>query len=115
MSAGRSRREPMPATIEEVVPEQQPALEDLYRAHSGRILQVAYRITGRMSDAEDALQTVFLRLAGMMGKQRMENTEAYFRRAAANAALDILRSRNVRGEIDMDDDEDFLSTVGSRR
>ena len=38
-------------------------LEPIYRQHSKAVLRAAYRVTGNADDAEDALQTVFLRLA----------------------------------------------------
>jgi RNA polymerase sigma-70 factor (ECF subfamily) len=58
----------------------------------------AYRITGNAADAEDVSQTVFLRLfrretgAGVNEKV-LENEESYLRRAAINAALDVIRAR----------------------
>src|SRR5438093_8515114 len=36
-------------------------LEKLFQEHSRRVFQAAYRITGNAMDAEDVLQTVFLR------------------------------------------------------
>ncbi|MFP3942206.1 MAG: RNA polymerase sigma factor, partial [Thermoanaerobaculia bacterium] len=38
------------------------ALEEVFRAHAADVLRAAYRVTGSLSDAEDVLQTVFLRL-----------------------------------------------------
>ena len=38
------------------------ALEDLFREHNGAVYRAAYRITGNAMDAEDVLQTVFMRL-----------------------------------------------------
>jgi len=42
----------------------QPAgeLETLFQTHHGRVFRTAQRITGSAADAEDVLQTVFLRL-----------------------------------------------------
>src|SRR3712207_5645105 len=37
-------------------------LAALFRAHHKSIFRIAYRITGSYSDAEDVLQTIFLRL-----------------------------------------------------
>jgi hypothetical protein len=37
-------------------------LETLFQAHHGRVFRTAQRITGSAADAEDVLQTVFLRL-----------------------------------------------------
>ena len=70
-------------------------LETLYRAHSGRIFRTAHRITGSAADAEDVLQTVFLRLAkGQEAYDLSENPEAYLSRSAINASLDLMRSRS---------------------
>ena len=71
-------------------------LEQAFRAHHGLVFRTAYRITGNAGDAEDALQTVFLRLLRRSrSSDPLENTESYLRRAAVNAALDVLRSRQA--------------------
>ena len=87
----------------EVLPAMAEDLEQIYRTHHARVLRVAYRITGRMSDAEDVLQTVFLRLATRPSAQQAENMEAYLHRAAVNAALDTLRSRQRWSADELDD------------
>jgi RNA polymerase sigma-70 factor, ECF subfamily len=71
-------------------------LEQLFRNHHGLVFRTAYRITGNAGDAEDVLQTVFLRLAGRDPSAKpLANPEHYLRRAAVNAALDIVRSRHA--------------------
>lgn len=77
------------------VPAQQSMeLSELFRAHHALVLKAAYRVTGSMSDAEDVLQTVFLRLAGRDFTQAVVgNLQGYLHRAAVNAALDIVRAR----------------------
>jgi RNA polymerase sigma-70 factor, ECF subfamily len=87
----------------EVIPAMAEELEQIYRAHYLRVLRTAYRITGRMSDAEDVLQTVFLRLAARQGRLQATNLAAYLHRAAVNAALDTLRLRRHSGEVELDD------------
>jgi RNA polymerase sigma-70 factor (ECF subfamily) len=69
-------------------------LERGFREHHGRVFRAAYRVTGNASDAEDVLQTVFLRLArnGWPGPS-VGNIESYLHRAAVNAALDLVRVR----------------------
>ena len=58
------------------------------------VFRTAYRITGSAADAEDVLQTVFLRLLRRDSSAReLENEESYLRRAAINAALDVLRAQ----------------------
>jgi len=81
-------------------------LETVYREHADTVLRAAYRVTGRMSDAEDVLQTVFLRLAGRDADaptvELGPGTSAYLRRAAINAALDVIRSRKRQRAVDLD-------------
>jgi len=69
-------------------------LERLFREHHEQIFRAAYRITGSATDAEDVLQTVFLRLASNAeALDPVENPGGYLHRAAVNAALDIVRGR----------------------
>src|SRR3954451_7209443 len=44
------------------VPDPSEDIERAFRAHHDRVFRAAYRVTGNISDAEDVLQTVFLRL-----------------------------------------------------
>ncbi|MBL8213515.1 MAG: RNA polymerase sigma factor [Bryobacterales bacterium] len=58
------------------------------------VFRTAYRITGNAADAEDVLQTVFLRLLGKEpGHLRVDEPESYLRRAAVNASIDLIRQR----------------------
>lgn len=69
-------------------------LESLFRDHYKGIFRVAFRITGSHSDAEDVLQTIFVRLTrGWKGTSLQPNPRAFLYRAAINAALDIVRLR----------------------
>jgi RNA polymerase sigma-70 factor, ECF subfamily len=69
-------------------------LEQVFREHQRRVFRAAYRITGNAQDAEDVLQTVFLRLARREpGTLPVDNLSSYLYRAAINAAFDLLRSR----------------------
>ena len=93
-------------------------LEDLFQQHHHRIFRTANRLTGSAADAEDVLQTVFLRLArGQESPDIGTNPEAYFTRAAINASLDLLRSRKRANAVAMDDVENSaeLAGFGSRR
>jgi RNA polymerase sigma-70 factor, ECF subfamily len=77
---------------------------DLYAEHYEAVFRAALRVTGNPSDAEDALQTVFLRvLARKEHEQAARHPSAYFKRAAVNAAVDLLRRRAVRGESPYDE------------
>ena len=67
-------------------------LERIFRESHAAVFRAAYRITGNASDAEDALQTVFLRLLKRdAAADAVENMPSFLRRAAVNAALDIVR------------------------
>jgi RNA polymerase sigma-70 factor (ECF subfamily) len=69
-------------------------LDALFRDHHKGIFRVAYRITGSQSDAEDVLQTIFVRLTPGWGDRSLEpNPRAFLYRAAINASLDIVRRR----------------------
>lgn len=70
-------------------------LETLFQENYDLIYRTAYRLTGSKVDAEDVLQTVFLRLARREEKnfEFSPSPAAYLHRAAVNASLDLLRSR----------------------
>src|SRR5689334_22195665 len=74
----------------------------LYERHYETVFRTALRVTGRATDAEDVLQTVFLRVLSQ-GEQDEARPAAYFRRAAVNAAVDLLRRRAVHAETAYDD------------
>jgi RNA polymerase sigma-70 factor (ECF subfamily) len=79
-------------------------LEQAFRAHHGLVFRTAYRITGNAADAEDVLQTVFLRLVRRgANADAVENQESYLRRAAINAALDVIRSRQANPTVELSD------------
>ena len=77
---------------------------ELYERHCEAVFRAALRITGRPADAEDVLQTVFLRVLARGGNaEDVANPDAYFRRAAVNAAVDVLRRRELHAESAYDD------------
>ena len=94
----------------------QPAgeLETLFQTHHGRVFRTAQRITGSAADAEDVLQTVFLRLVKTPEAYDLSrNPEAYLSRAAINASLDLLRSRSRSKSVALDDaDEETIAGRG---
>jgi RNA polymerase sigma-70 factor (ECF subfamily) len=83
---------------------------ELYERHYEAVFRAALRVTGNPADAEDVLQTVFLRV--LARKERREAVPgdrggevddarlpaAYFRRAAVNAAVDVLRRQELHAE-----------------
>jgi RNA polymerase sigma-70 factor (ECF subfamily) len=78
---------------------------ELYERHYEAVFRAALRVTGNPADAEDVLQTVFMRLLARSGHaEDVTLPAAYFRRAAVNAAVDVLRRRELRAESDFDND-----------
>jgi RNA polymerase sigma factor (sigma-70 family) len=81
-------------------------LEELFRQHYDRVFRAAYRVTGNASDAEDALQTVFLRVARRHDELDLSQTAAsYLHRAGVRAALDLLRARRRTRAVPLDETE----------
>ena len=77
---------------------------ELFNRHCDAVFRAALRVTGNPADAEDVLQTVFLRLLARGGDvEAAPLPAAYFRRAAVNAAVDLLRRRAVHAESVYDD------------
>jgi len=90
----KSRRRNLLSVLEEAAIAIPDELGTIFRAHYGLVFRTAYRITGNAGDAEDVLQTVFLRMLRRgRGAESLENPESYLRRAAINAALDVVRAR----------------------
>jgi RNA polymerase sigma-70 factor (ECF subfamily) len=93
------------------------AFEEVYRAHSGKLYGLIFRMVGNAADAEDLLQEVFLsahrKLDGFRGESAL-GTWLY--RLATNSCLDYLRSRAAKtGQLtDAIDDEPVLADAGSR-
>ena len=63
-----------------------PEIGAMYREHHTMVFRTAYRVTGNVSDAEDVLQTVFLRMVRRDDSaDAIEHPENYLRRAAVHA------------------------------
>src|SRR5258706_12273911 len=86
------------------VPSPPDEVELLYREHHDHVFRAAYRVTGSVVDAEDVLQTVFLRLVRRKEKIDLSPSPgSYFHRAAVNASLDLLRSRTRSRSVAIED------------
>ena len=93
-----------PVSAQPVMMTSSAEVAELYECHYAAVYRAALRITGNPSDAEDVLQTVFLRVLNQGGRLELAQVpEAYFRRAAVNAAIDLLRRRTARTEIQLED------------
>ena len=79
-------------------------LERIFQQNSARVFGTAYRVTGSAQDAEDCLQTVFLRLLRRQDRLDLSpSPSSYLHRAAVNAALDLMRARSRSNSIPLDD------------
>jgi RNA polymerase sigma-70 factor (ECF subfamily) len=83
----------MPATSAD---QSRLGLEVAFHQHKDMVFRAAYRVTGNAGDAEDVLQTVFLRLVRNASLQDIQNLPGYLHRSAVNAALDVLRRREAQ-------------------
>jgi RNA polymerase sigma-70 factor, ECF subfamily len=79
-----------------------PCIEELYARHRDFIYRVAMRILRNATDAEDVIQNVFLRMMRNGAPPDVgQYATAYLRRAATNAAIDLIRRRTQRAETDL--------------
>jgi RNA polymerase sigma-70 factor (ECF subfamily) len=81
-----------------------PDLDQMFVEHKDLVFRAAYRITGNAGDAEDVLQTVFLRLLRHEEASEIRNLPAYLHRSAVNASLDILRRNKDAKSVSLDDE-----------
>jgi RNA polymerase sigma-70 factor, ECF subfamily len=85
-------------------------LESVFREHHAMVFRAAYRVTGNATDAEDVLQTVFLRLLKRDPEaEPVASIASFLHRAAVNAAVDLMRSRQNIRNIPLDDLEPVLA------
>jgi len=73
-------------------------LVEEFEAARPRLLSLAHRIVGSVHDAEDAVQTAWLR-AQTAGDAALDNPQAWFTTVTARLCLDQLRARHRRGEL----------------
>ncbi|MGA2134723.1 MAG: sigma-70 family RNA polymerase sigma factor [Bryobacteraceae bacterium] len=89
-------------------------VDHIFREHHSTVFRAAYRVTGNASDAEDVLQTVFMRLLRRQpDAEAVGNMEGYLRRAAVNAALDLVRSRQSAPQVPLEDVASLLPEASS--
>jgi RNA polymerase sigma-70 factor (ECF subfamily) len=68
--------------------------EELFRQHHAFVFRTAYSVTGNAQDAEDVLQTVFMRICRREFPAALRaNPKGYLYRAAVNESLSTIRSR----------------------
>jgi len=70
-----------------------PWIEEIFRDHHQLVYRTACVITGSPDDAEDVLQTIFLRLLAQGAPPKLKDPKAYFYSAAVKVSLNVLRAR----------------------
>src|SRR6476660_6251854 len=91
-----------PGMTAEPFPEE---FEDLFQEHYVLVYRTAYGVTGRVEDAEDVVQTVFLRLLqSEKPRELLKNPKGYFYRAAVNQSLTIVQTRRRRASTEASED-----------
>ena len=79
------------------------------------VFRAAYRVTGNANDAEDVLQTVFLRMVKRDSTaEPVGNMASFLHRAAVNASLDLMRARQNVRNIPLDELEPVLAEPAHR-
>lgn len=74
-----------------------PAFEELYQQHSTRLFNLAWRMCGTRTDAEDLLQEIFLLAYRKLPDFRGDSSVGtWLYRLAMNRCLDHLKSRQTR-------------------
>lgn len=90
-----------------------PTFDELFSEHHKKVFLAAYRVTGNLQDAEDILQSVFLRLLNRREQPNSgDNPAGYLCKAAINASIDLLRSRS-RAQTESLDEQIHPSTQGA--
>jgi len=84
--------------------------ERMFCENYASVFRAAYRVTGNAEDAEDVLQTVFMRvLKRDPEREPVENMASFLHRSAVNAALDVVRSRQHARNVPLVDWEPVLA------
>lgn len=77
--------------------DEQHWLGERFQAQRPRLRAVAYRMLGSLSEAEDAVQEAWLRLS-RADRGQIDDLAAWLTTVVARIALNMLRSRRMRGE-----------------
>jgi RNA polymerase sigma-70 factor, ECF subfamily len=86
--------------------------EEIFRDNYGLIHATAYGVLGRREDAEDVVQTIFMRLLRRgMPPEFFRNSKAYLYRSAVNESLSIIRFRRRHPTTELNQVE--ISTDGT--
>lgn len=71
--------------------------EQLYTKYKALLFKLAYQLTGSVSDAEDAVQDVFIKIADVP-PERLAEPKAYLCKMVTNRCKDLLKSARKKRE-----------------
>lgn len=74
-----------------------PTVEDTWRLHHRRVLDVCYRVLGTLADAEEAVSETFVRLT-RNGTEGIDDVEGWLVTVAGRVCLDRLRADRTRSK-----------------
>src|ERR671922_233260 len=81
--------------------DERDSLAERFEQHRTRLRAVAYRMLGSLSEADDAVQEAWIRLA-RSDADEIENLGGWLTTVVARVSLNMLRSRKTRREEPMD-------------
>ena len=86
---------------------------EIFQEHYVLVYRTAYGVTGRVEDAEDVVQTIFLRLLKRDApREFVKNPKGYLYRAAVNLSLNLVQTRRRRAQTE--DSEDLAESIPAR-
>ena len=91
-------------------PEDKVLFEHIYNKYKSNMLAIAYNITGNYHDAEEAVSSAFFRIAKQFAKLKKRSAKeraAFCCVITKNCAYDILREKDRRNEIPLDENEEL--------
>lgn len=98
------KREQLNMFLSRLAGGEEDALDGIYLIASGVMFGLARSIVGSISDAEDVVSDSFVKIAvNARGFLRGSNGYAWIMKITRNTALDFLRTRNRRAEINIDE------------
>lgn len=95
----------------------EPAFRRLVERHSRGVFQLAYRLTGSESDAEDVVQDAFLKAYRELRRfESRSSFRTWLHRVTVNCAYDVLRQRprHKAEPIDVDEGGEADGRAGAR-
>ncbi|WP_274652803.1 RNA polymerase sigma factor SigJ [Paenibacillus humicola] len=75
------------------------SIEELYNAYKTPLFSLAYRMLGRVMDAEDIVHDAFLSYERLTDSGAIRNERAYLYKIVTNRCLDLLRSSAKKREM----------------